>query len=327
MKLNSLMTYLILIFIFTAGCTTYVAQNDLIPEGETIDSSEVAVLVVAYPLKPNSINGEAVENVGSINTIFRMKPGDVQLDYHMDTADHWSDSLLVATYTDTSSPFSTTTYYQPAEATESSAVISETFRTYPGDIHFFRIVMKDNSRFWTGFTHGPNPMKTPNGIEIRFDAPGNTVFVDNRNGIVEYDLNEKMVFFSWDRKHVAFMTSGKKGWTTVIDGVPNGPWDSIHTVSRAWSPDGSQFAFGAYVKKSMMDSDLYLVINDEKIGPYQAIDPGTPMFFDADGNIVCAIKKDDTWHFKRGSDETPMASEAAASEAIWALLDSLTQNR
>jgi len=307
-----------------AGCRTTTEINDLVPADGSVDPADVATLVVAYPLKPDGFNGRPVEHVGWSNTIFRTIPGDVELEFHMDTADHWSDTVPVAGASVASGPNTTTTTYYYAETLESSGLMTDAFTTVPGHVHFYRIVMKDGSRFWTGLTHGPNPFVAENGRRISFDPEGNVVRVESGSGTVEYGLNDKLVYFSDDGRHVAFFASDRKGWLAVVDGMESPRFDALHASARAWSPDGAHFAYAVYINRSLTASDLYLVVDGERIGPYDSVDPGSPIFFDPDGRLVAVVKIGEVWHVKWGEEEKAMASEAEASEAAWTILGMLS---
>lgn len=285
-----------------SGCSTYYAFNSMIPENESYGPDEIATLVIAYPLKPNTIDGVKIEEIGGNDTVIEILPGEHELVFHMDTANDWTDKLETST-----------TY----ETIMTSGIITENIMTYPGQIHFYRVVKKSYDEFWTGITYGPNPFQAPDGTRILFDPMENTVKVRRNGEESEFDLNSKLVFYSWNAKHLSFITYENKKWLIVIDGVRSKPIDGLLAIGGVWSIDGSQFAYAGFLKQTMFKSDLYIFINDRKIGPVQTVDSAAPFFFDIQGRFICSAQKDDTWYMLRGDEKIAMESQYDAMQAVF----------
>lgn len=314
-----------IVAVVLCGCsTTAIAYNRMLPEGGDYNDDEMATIVVAYPLKPNAIDRSEIPEVGGEDTIIVVLPGEHQLVTHMDTATNPMDYMVVPTSTEYVGGYMTVTHYGTAGDVQTSGAEVTPIMTYPGHIHFFRIVMQADEGFWTGLTHGPNPFHAPDNVTLAFNPEEATVLVTAPAGETKYSLYTKLIYFSPDGAHVAFITNEKGKWHVVIDGVQGTVFDGLHTASRAWSLDGSLFAYAAYFKVSTFKEELYIVVNnDTRIGPLDGIDPGSPMFFDQNNNLVCTILRDDVWYVKRGDLEDPALSKSEARLIVWSELKRL----
>jgi hypothetical protein len=136
--------------------------------------------------------------------------------------------------------------------------------TYPGHVHFFRVIMDDGQHFLTGPTHGPDPFHAANGSTLIFDPEEDAVRVSGASGEHEFPQGTRHVFFSPDGGHVAFIYLQRNEWHVAIDGEEVAVFESLRTAMRTWSLDGTRFTYAAFFKEGAFREEIYIMIKGER---------------------------------------------------------------
>lgn len=285
-----------------------VTERHMYPETEPPPEDKVATLVVAPPFQLQTFDGEEVGKIRQDTVLIRMRPGR---------------HSLRATSMD-----------RPIE-----------FTAQPGWFYFLRVIsgygvgwnveeiceprpVPPRVPYHVEIIGGPHPFVTDTGDSITFDIPAGRVHVDRGGSIDSYKyLAPRFVYFSPAGDHLAFATL-KMEVHMVRDGVESEPHHRLHTLSGAWSPDGEHFAYPVYLwgeavpesktifrnQKNAMT--LYIWMDGEVIGPFDAITSKAPLFFDVDGNLVYGAQHRQIWYVVDGDERIEMVSEQATADVV-----------
>lgn len=251
---------------------------------EDTRSENTATLLVAYPLKIATLDAQPVAEVGGIYTIVEMTPGEHEVTLRLDEKLHMWDR------------------HRP---TRSSGLLTQKFLAQPASLHVLR-VERDRGRygggqFRTAINGGPYPFVTAQGHTISFDFENAQINVTNNGATRTYGLNSKLVFFSLDGKHLAFVTTDGDDWVVVRDGKEEGRYEGLHPIHVAWSADGAHLACGVWDP-----GGCFLTVDGVKRGPYRGLMHEAELFFDGEGRAVCGAFKGDDCYLIHGDTETKM---------------------